>query len=84
MNPNESAFPQHALRTEDGRVECSSAYTGESGLTVRAYIATALASGIMANPNYKGVKEGLIAEVVIAENAVKFADALIAELSKTT
>lgn len=69
MNPNESAFPN-----PNGYAQC--------GLTVRAYIATKALQGILANPNaHELVPDS--SERGPAYMAVRCADALIAELSKT-
>lgn len=68
MNPNEPAFPSDNA--------CN------VGLTVRAYIATKLAAGILANPKaHELVPDS--SERGPAYMAVRCADALIAELSKT-
>lgn len=80
MNPNESAFPQYAVLNSGGNVESSSAYTGESGLTVRAYIAAKALQGILSNPNVNMLG---LNELGKSELSVKMADALIAELNKT-
>lgn len=71
MNPNESAFPLPGVYDRE-----------HTGLTVRAYIATKLAAGILANPKaHELVPDS--SERGPAYMAVRCADALIAELSKT-
>lgn len=64
MNPNESAFPLPGVYDRE-----------HTGLTVRAYISTKLAAGILSNENCN--------YATVAQDAVQCADALIAELNKT-
>lgn len=67
IDPNGPAFPQP---TEDG------VSRGLPGLTIRAWMATKVLSGLVAAPNRSGSFDEYALE------AVMFADAIIAELNK--
>jgi hypothetical protein len=76
MNAYEPAFPKPAIVRQDGLVDSDSAYTGNQGLTIRAYIATAALHGLIACSETTGERNEFASE------AVNYADALIAELNK--
>ena len=56
----------------------SPVFTGTPGMTTREYMATHILSGLLADPNRNGTTEAH------AAHAVKFTDALLAELEKPT
>lgn len=70
---NESAHG-YGFTTADG-----SSHVDEPGLTIRQHFAAMAMQGICANSHDNMPKEF----TAIAEHAVKYADALIAELNKT-
>ena len=73
------AFPYSALVPDEHRQLVGTMYADNQGMSLRAYIATAALQGILACFKEIGGYESAKGR---AEQAVKHADALIAELSK--
>jgi hypothetical protein len=77
MNADQSAYPQVPYRTVDGSTVTIDAYmSGFSGLTKREEFAKVILAGMLASD----VSPGDVWDY--AREAVKYADALLAELAK--
>jgi hypothetical protein len=74
MNAHLSAFPQTAVMNA-GRYDWPDEY-GREGLTKRELFAAMAMQGLLADPYTSGSHQ------IVADESIKFADALIAELAK--
>lgn len=87
VDPNAPAMPSSVSIPEitDASGRYTPAYTHlNPGLTIRAHLAAMAMQGLLANPHgleYMA-KSGKDNSVLIAQDAVVFADALIAEMNK--
>lgn len=93
MNKNDlgksPAFPKTAFRDSQASVEGSFTHGDSDGMDIRTYIATKCLAGMLSdNKNFISAdfykEEGLSMAQYLSINSVKYADALIAELSKNT